>query len=131
MNSCWPSRKRWYSAGIGSLTLTIRSAPAKTSSAGPTSVAPAAAYSSSVNREPAPAPACTSTRWPSCTSSATPSGVSATRFSLSLISLGDSDDEWHGCSFGRGVADAPAVMGTIMPALLRRGRGGLGGPVGR
>ncbi len=33
MNSCWPSRKRWYSAGIGSLTLTIRSAAANTSSA--------------------------------------------------------------------------------------------------
>ena len=33
MNSCWPVRKRWYSAGTGSLTLTIRSAAANTSSA--------------------------------------------------------------------------------------------------
>ena len=88
MNSCCPSRKRWYSAAIGSLTLTIRSAPAKTSSALATSFAPAAANSESENREPAPASVSTSTSWPACTSSATPSGCTDTRFSLSLISLG-------------------------------------------
>ena len=50
--------------------------------------APAAANSSSGNRDPSPAPDCTRTVLPWCTSSATPSGCMETRFSLSLISLG-------------------------------------------
>src|SRR3712207_1303854 len=66
----------------------MRSAASNTSSAVGTILAPTAAYSSSANRDPTPAPACTTTWWPSCTSSTTPSGASATRLSLSLISVG-------------------------------------------
>src|SRR3712207_3943533 len=38
--------------------------------------------------EPSPAPACTTTSWPCSTSSRTPAGVSATRYSSVLISVG-------------------------------------------
>src|SRR5215211_300382 len=38
--------------------------------------------------EPSPAPACTTTSWPCSTSSRTPDGVSATRYSSVLISVG-------------------------------------------
>jgi hypothetical protein len=59
-NSC-PSRKRSYSSGTGSLTLTMRSALSNTSSAEGTTLAPASSYSSSVNPAPTPASACTRT----------------------------------------------------------------------
>src|SRR5438552_3713033 len=38
--------------------------------------------------EPSPAPACTTTEWSWATSSRTPAGVSATRYSSDLISVG-------------------------------------------
>src|SRR4029078_1793989 len=73
---------------MGSLTLTIKSVAANTSSAVPTTRAPAATYSSSGKPQPDPAPACTTTSRPSQTSSTTPSGCTDTRPSFSLISFG-------------------------------------------
>src|ERR671916_179346 len=86
-SSC-PSRKRSYSSGTGSLTFTIRSAASKTSSAPPTTRAPAASYSSSEKPLPRPAPDSTTTSRSWWTSSTTPSGCMLTRPSWSLISLG-------------------------------------------
>src|SRR5689334_21924417 len=84
----------------------IRSAAANTSSASGRIFAPASTYSSSLNREPLPAPDCTTTWCPWCTSSTTPSGVRATRFSLSLISLGTPTTSALTMSpLGRGVSD--------------------------
>src|SRR5205814_3067174 len=75
------------SDGIGSFTLSTSSALAHSASAA-VSVAPTVAYSSSRIPLPAPAPASTSTVWPRSTSARTPAGVSATRCSPGLISLG-------------------------------------------
>src|SRR5215213_540501 len=88
VNSNWPSRIRGYSGAIGSFTFTIISAVAQTSSAELTIVAPARSYS--VSSKPEPSPALTSTRMscPASLSARTPAGVSPTRYSLSLISLG-------------------------------------------
>src|SRR6266511_309479 len=77
-----------YSDGTGSLTLRIMSAWRHTSSAEPTNSAPARLYRSPCSDEPSPAPSWTSTWWPAAVSSRAPSGVSATRYSLSLTSLG-------------------------------------------
>src|ERR671913_1262499 len=88
VKSCWPSLKRSYSSGTGSLTLTIRSEDSKTSSGSSTTRPPASSYSSSEKLAPLPAPAWTNTSWPLCTNSATPSGCMETRPSMSLISFG-------------------------------------------
>ena len=88
MKSVWPLRMRPYSASMGSLTLSSRSASAHTSSAVSTICAPAALKSLSEIAEPSPAPAWMSTSWPRRVSSATPAGVMATRYSLFLISVG-------------------------------------------
>lgn len=88
VNKICPCRRRPYSAAIGSLTLSNKSASAHTWSAVPTSCAPAALKSASVIAEPSPAPAWMSTSWPRRVSSATPAGVMATRNSLFLVSVG-------------------------------------------
>src|SRR3954452_15997715 len=44
--------------------------------------------------EPSPAPACTTTSWPCSASSRTPEGVSATRYSSVLISVGTPTFIW-------------------------------------
>ena len=57
MKSVWPLRIRPYSASMGSLTFSSRSASAHTSSAVSTTCAPAALKSLSEIAEPSPAPA--------------------------------------------------------------------------
>src|SRR5277367_4294 len=79
---------REYSIGVGSLTLSTRSASAHTSSAVAISCAPAALKSLSAIAEPSPAPAWIKTSWPRRVSSVTPDGVIATRNSLFLVSVG-------------------------------------------
>src|SRR3954468_21001596 len=76
------------SSSCGSLTLRTISAPPQTSSAVERTSAPACEKRSSGSAEPSPAPDSTRTRWPARTSSRTPSGVAATRYSLSLTSRG-------------------------------------------
>src|SRR4051794_41191735 len=66
----------------------MSSASAKTASASGRIVAPWAVYCSSAIAEPSPAPACMHTLWPRSVSSRTPDGVSATRYSSALISVG-------------------------------------------
>src|SRR5436305_13450387 len=78
---------RGYSGSIGSLTLTIISASAHTSSAEGMMVAPARSYRESSKPEPSPALRSTIQRCPASVSARTPAGVSPTRYSLSLISL--------------------------------------------
>ena len=70
------------------MTLKIISARFHTSSAEARIEAPAPVYSESAIPDPTPAPASTTTLWPAAVSDRTPAGTSATRFSLSLISLG-------------------------------------------
>src|SRR5262245_40936546 len=79
---------RSYSDGTGSLTLRIMSAASHTSRAEGTNSAPARAYRSDDSDDPAPASCSTTTRCPAAVSSRAPSGVRATRYSLSLTSLG-------------------------------------------
>src|SRR4029079_5434780 len=110
---CRDSR-RATSTGCGSLTLTIRSASEKTASASGTIDAPCAAYSSSAIAEPSPAPAWTHTLCPRSVSSRTPDGVSATRYSSALISVGT--PTFTGASSlsvggGRGADDLAAAQG--------------------
>src|SRR5882757_3716119 len=88
VKSVWSLRRRWYSAAIGSLTFSSRSAADHTSSAVVRMPAPAATYSSSGMDEPLPAPRSTTTWCPLRTSSCTPAGVMATRNSLFLTSRG-------------------------------------------
>src|SRR5512140_2524511 len=76
------------SPGWGSFTLMTMSAPSKTSLAVAVIFAPAATYSASWNPEPVPAWVSTTTAWPAATRALAPAGVSPTRFSLFLISLG-------------------------------------------
>ena len=64
VKSTCPGRSRAVSIGCGSLTLTISSVWAKTSSAFFATRAPAARYASSVKPLPAPAPVSTRTSWP-------------------------------------------------------------------
>src|SRR4051812_7462175 len=64
------------------------SAAANTAAASGRISAPWARYSSSAIAEPSPAPACTTTSCSCSTSSRTPEGVSATRYSSVLISVG-------------------------------------------
>src|SRR4051812_13711951 len=64
------------------------SASPKTACASGRMRAPWERYSSSAIAEPSPAPACTTTSCPCSTSSRTPAGVSATRYSSVLISVG-------------------------------------------
>src|SRR5581483_1592465 len=87
-----------HSFGSGSLTLTIRSAPAQTSAVEPTISDPWAEYISSVMPLPPPAAASTSTLCPARVNSSTPLGVMATRYSSDLISLG-----------------TPTIMGNLGP----------------
>src|SRR3954463_5350524 len=72
----------------GSLTLQTTSPRSHTSAALSTISAPARRYSSSVMAAPTPAPVSTTTTEPRWTSSDTPSGVTDTRYSLTLVSLG-------------------------------------------
>src|SRR4051812_28438651 len=88
VNNNWPSRMRGYSGAIGSLTFTIISALAQTSSAESIMVAPARSYSALSKPEPPPASVSTMISWPASLSARTPAGVSPTLYSLSLISLG-------------------------------------------
>src|SRR4051794_158771 len=64
------------------------SAAPNTDAASGRMLAPCDVYSASAIAEPSPAPACTTTSWPCSTSSRTPAGVSATRYSSVLISVG-------------------------------------------
>src|ERR1039458_3947567 len=73
---------------MGSLTLTTVSDFFQTSPAAPSIVAPALWYSSSRKPDCAPAFVSTNTLCPSSVSAFTPAGVTPTRASLSLISLG-------------------------------------------
>ena len=89
VNSSWPGRSSCsYSTACGSFTFIIMSACANTAAASGSSCAPAAVNSASGKPLPSPAAACTSTLWPACTRVSTAAGVSATRYSLSLISFG-------------------------------------------
>src|SRR5438045_3362135 len=76
------------SSTCGSLTLRIISAAPQMSSGSGRISAPAREKRSSGSAEPSPALDSTRTRWPERTSSRTPSGVAATRYSLSLTSRG-------------------------------------------
>src|SRR4051794_10001415 len=91
----------------------MSSASAKTASASGTIVAPWAAYCSSVIAEPSPAPAWMHTLWPWSVSSRTPDGVSATRYSSALISVGT--PTFTGASFsvggGGGTDDLAPAQG--------------------
>ena len=87
MNRICFARSRGYSARIGSLTFRIKSASAHTASTG-LRLAPSCVYSSSRKPLPTPAPGSMSTWWPWSTRAWTPAGVSATRCSPLLISLG-------------------------------------------
>ena len=82
--------------------------------------APAPAYSASVMAEPTPAPDSTTTVTPWCTSSATPSGVTATRYSASLVSRGTPTTS----GLGRGAVDPSGVL--MFPRLPGRPPGGTG-----
>src|ERR1039457_470934 len=73
---------------MGSLTLTTISDFPHTYPASPTISAPASWYSASRNPDSAPAWVSTSTKCPASVSAFTPAGVTPTRASLSLISLG-------------------------------------------
>src|ERR1035437_1248884 len=73
---------------MGSFTLTTVSDLPHTGPASPTISAPAFWYSSSGKPDCAPAWVSTSTVWPASVSAFTPAGVTPTRASLSLISLG-------------------------------------------
>src|SRR5215216_5113444 len=64
------------------------SASPKTDSASGRMRAPCAVYSASSIAEPSPAPCWMTTSWPWSDSSRTPAGVSATRYSSVLISVG-------------------------------------------
>src|SRR4051812_45709010 len=64
------------------------SASPKTASASGTICAPCASYRASAMADPSPAPAWTTTSCPASASSRTPAGVSATRYSSVLISVG-------------------------------------------
>src|SRR5215217_511631 len=115
-SSC-PSRKRSYSCGCGSLTLTIMSAASNTASASDRIFAPALSKSSSGSAEPTPAPASTTTSCPARVSSRTPSGVCATRYSLSLTSFGIPTIT---VVLLGAPAPAPATQAYPTPPALRR-----------
>ena len=76
------------SSGWGSFTPRIISASSKTAAASGRMRAPCAVYSSSGIVLPTPASDWMSTSWPFSTSSLTPAGVSDTRYSSVLISVG-------------------------------------------
>ena len=122
MKSTCPSRIRWYSSAIGSLTLRTSSAVSHTSSAVARIFAPAAANSSSVMLEPTPAPASTKTSWPWRVNSLTPAGVIATRYSWFLTSRGIPTFTMQTPSSGaahprlRGAAPAPLPARYTGPA---------------
>ncbi len=88
VNRICPSRRCSYSSGIGSFTLRIMSASRQTSAAPATISAPLRSKRSCGMFDPVPAPSCSRTRWPAWVSSRTPSGVTATRYSLSFTSAG-------------------------------------------
>src|SRR5260221_7529921 len=88
VNRICPDLRRRRSPACGSFTLTIMSAPAKTSSAFAAIVAPASRYAASSTPMPCPASCSTATLCPRVTSSCTDAGVSPTRFSNTLISFG-------------------------------------------
>src|SRR3954468_17135876 len=88
VKSTWPGRSRPTSEGCGSFTPRTRSACAKSSGASGATRAPCASYSASGMDEPSPAPDCTSTSCPCSASSRAPAGVSATRYSSTLVSVG-------------------------------------------
>src|SRR5918994_1085000 len=126
VNRTRPSRSRLYSGSIGSFTFSSSSASSHTSSTDASS-APAAAYASSGNELPTPAPISTVTSCPRCTSSRAPAGVSATRYSSDLISLA-TPIFTGGRPFPRQVLDVAALVG----AEPRRtaGRSVLPSPIG-
>src|SRR5262245_2229897 len=76
------------SSGCGSFTPSTISDASKTALASGRIVAPWASYSLSGIVLPSPAPDCTSTSCPRSVSSRTPAGVSDTRYSSVLISVG-------------------------------------------
>src|SRR4029450_3608770 len=79
---------RGNSSAIGSFTFRMRSASPQTSSAEPSTPAPARSNSASRIELPSPAPRSISTRWPPSVSARTPAGVTATRYSWSFSSRG-------------------------------------------
>src|SRR6266545_4354134 len=110
----WPSWRRAYSSGMGSLTLRIISACRQTWSAVSIMSAPARSYRCSYSDEPSPAPFWTRTRCPAWVSSRAPSGVRATRYSLSLTSLGTPMINDRSSSQG-GVSAASAYRACLWP----------------
>src|SRR3954449_8813653 len=112
------------SPGCGSLTLTTMSASPKTACASGRTRAPCEVYSSSAIAEPSPAPACTTTSWPCSASSRTPAGVSATRYSSVLISVGT--PTFKARSFPSGDELAPAQREPEVDAVARRVEGAPG-----
>src|SRR3954462_205408 len=82
--------------------------------------APWEVYSSSAIAEPSPAPAWMTTSWPCSTSSRTPDGVSATRYSSVLISVGT--PTFTGVPFGESRSDqlAPSQGEPEVDAVARR-----------
>src|SRR4051794_1937247 len=110
----------------------MSSASPKTASASGRIRAPCATYMSSVIADPSPAPACTSTSWPWSVSSRTPDGVSATRYSSALISVGTptftGGPRWIGGWWSWSHAPrrpddlAPAQRQPELDAVARRGQ---------
>ena len=88
MNKVWWLRNRALSTPSGSLTFTTNSATSNSSSAVSSSRAPRVAYSSSLNPAPVPAWRSMNTSWPRSATFAALTGVSPTRRSSILISLG-------------------------------------------
>src|SRR3954447_16518676 len=84
--------------------------------------APWEVYTSSAIAEPTPAPAWMSTSWPCSVSSRTPAGVSATRYSSVLISVGT--PTFNAGSFRWSVDElAPAQREPEVDAVARRVQG--------
>ena len=127
MKRVWPSRIRWYSSAIGSLTLRIRSPVAQTSSAVARICAPAADVVV-VGDRGADAGAGLDEHLVTvrATSSCTPAGVIATRYSWFLTSRGMPTFTWIT------VLPATRAWGRLFPRgqkqvvnlcpLRRRGR---------
>src|SRR4051794_40791731 len=109
------------STACGSLTLTIMSDCAKTAAASGRIEAPWEMYSASEIAEPSPAPAWTTTSWPCSTSSRTPEGVSATRYSSVLISVGTPTFIWsfrrwswsYELTSAQGEPEVDAIAGRV------------------
>src|SRR4051794_24052885 len=97
---------------------------ANTAAASGTIRAPWEVYSPSMIAEPSPAPAWITTSWPCSASSRTPAGVSATRYSSVLISVGT--PTFKARSFPSGDELAPAQREPEVDAVARRVEGAPG-----